>query len=42
MTEPSSAHSAGLLRRRRAPDWVILALACVAQFMVILDGMCRS
>lgn len=26
-----------LLRRRQAPDWLILALACVAQFMVILD-----
>jgi EmrB/QacA subfamily drug resistance transporter len=26
-----------LFRRRQAPDWVILALACVAQFMVILD-----
>ncbi len=25
------------LQRRHAPDWVILALACVAQFMVILD-----
>ena len=24
-------------RRRNAPDWVILGLACVAQFMVILD-----
>src|SRR5258707_15001885 len=22
---------------RRVPDWVILALACVAQFMVVLD-----
>lgn len=22
---------------RRAPDWVILAIACVAQFMVVLD-----
>src|ERR1700694_778047 len=22
---------------RRAPDWIILALACVAQFMVLLD-----
>ena len=26
-----------LFRRRQAPDWLILALACVAQFMVILD-----
>ena len=25
------------LRDRTAPDWVILALACVAQFMVVLD-----
>jgi EmrB/QacA subfamily drug resistance transporter len=23
--------------RRRAPDWLILAIACVAQFMVVLD-----
>jgi MFS family permease len=22
---------------RRVPDWVILAVACVAQFMVVLD-----
>jgi EmrB/QacA subfamily drug resistance transporter len=27
----------GAAGSRRAPDWLILALACVAQFMVILD-----
>ena len=37
MNEPSGARTPGLLRRRHAPDWLILALACVAQFMVILD-----
>ena len=37
MNEPSGTRTAGLLRRRYAPDWLILALACVAQFMVILD-----
>lgn len=26
------------LQRRHAPDWVILSLACVAQFMVVLDA----
>src|SRR5580704_2361427 len=37
MTDQLDAHRPGLLRRRQAPDGVILALACVAQFMVILD-----
>jgi EmrB/QacA subfamily drug resistance transporter len=37
MNEPSGTRTPGLLRRRHAPDWLILALACVAQFMVILD-----
>jgi MFS family permease len=37
MSEPSGTRTPGLLRRRHAPDWLILALACVAQFMVILD-----
>jgi EmrB/QacA subfamily drug resistance transporter len=37
MTEQLDTGSSGLLRRRHAPDGVILALACVAQFMVILD-----
>jgi EmrB/QacA subfamily drug resistance transporter len=37
MNEPSGTRTPGLLRRRRAPDWLILGLACVAQFMVILD-----
>jgi hypothetical protein len=23
--------------RRAVPDWVVLAIACVAQFMVVLD-----
>jgi len=27
----------GFLTQRRAPEWVILAIACVAQFMVVLD-----
>src|SRR5580658_4556242 len=26
------------LERRHAPEWVILSLACVAQFMVVLDA----
>lgn len=37
MTETPDAHVQGLLGRRQAPDGLILALACVAQFMVILD-----
>lgn len=38
MTDHSDAPpSSGLLQRRHAPDWLILALACIAQFMVILD-----
>src|SRR6202142_404159 len=37
MSEPSGTSHPGLLRRRQAPDWLILALACIAQFMVILD-----
>jgi EmrB/QacA subfamily drug resistance transporter len=37
MNELPGARTQGLLRRRHAPDWLILALACVAQFMVILD-----
>jgi MFS family permease len=37
VTEQLDAKPPGLLRRRQAPDGVILALACVAQFMVILD-----
>ena len=24
-------------RRHTVPDWVILAIACLAQFMVVLD-----
>ncbi len=27
----------GEIATRRAPDWIILAIACVAQFMVVLD-----
>ena len=23
--------------KKRVPDWVVLAIACVAQFMVVLD-----
>jgi EmrB/QacA subfamily drug resistance transporter len=36
---PQSVHARAThrLRRRNAPTWVILGLACVAQFMVILD-----
>lgn len=34
---PATPAATGMLRRRHAPNWVILALACVAQFMVILD-----
>jgi MFS family permease len=30
MSTPESAH-------RAAPDWLILSIACVAQFMVVLD-----
>jgi EmrB/QacA subfamily drug resistance transporter len=37
MTQQPDTPDQGLLRRRDAPDWLILALACVAQFMVILD-----
>jgi EmrB/QacA subfamily drug resistance transporter len=37
MTESHDITSQGLLHRRKAPDGLILALACVAQFMVILD-----
>ena len=37
MNEPSGTRIPGLLRRRHAPDWLILGLACVAQFIVILD-----
>src|SRR5580658_6354253 len=29
--------SVGTPSGRRAPDWVILVIACVAQFMVVLD-----
>lgn len=34
---PVSSASAAASNRGRAPDWLILTLACVAQFMVILD-----
>jgi EmrB/QacA subfamily drug resistance transporter len=37
MIEQRDARSSGILRRRQAPDGLILALACIAQFMVILD-----
>jgi EmrB/QacA subfamily drug resistance transporter len=37
MPNEPQTRSRDLLRRRQAPDWLILALACVAQFMVILD-----
>ena len=37
MTDQNDAPSSGLLQRRLAPDWLILALACVAEFMVVLD-----
>src|ERR1700722_8111278 len=37
MTDSRDEAARGLLGRRQAPDWVILTLACVAQFMVILD-----
>ena len=37
MANQHESRSRELLRRRQAPDWLILALACVAQFMVILD-----
>jgi EmrB/QacA subfamily drug resistance transporter len=33
----SSAGSPSTPNGRRVPDWVILAIACVAQFMVVLD-----
>src|ERR1700683_305530 len=39
MTEVSETHHEALStpNGRRVPDWVILAIACVAQFMVVLD-----
>jgi EmrB/QacA subfamily drug resistance transporter len=37
MPNQGGTRAQDLLRRRQAPDWLILALACVAQFMVILD-----
>jgi EmrB/QacA subfamily drug resistance transporter len=37
ITGQDDRRSSGFLQRRNAPDWVILALACVAQFMVVLD-----
>jgi EmrB/QacA subfamily drug resistance transporter len=37
MSQTADARAPGRFRRRNAPDWVILGLACVAQFMVILD-----
>ncbi len=37
MAKQSDSRSKDLFKRRQAPDWLILALACVAQFMVILD-----
>lgn len=37
MPHAPAARTHALLRRRDAPDWVILWLACVAQFMVVLD-----
>jgi EmrB/QacA subfamily drug resistance transporter len=40
MTDALSSTDTGSLstpRGRSAPDWVILAIACVAQFMVVLD-----
>jgi EmrB/QacA subfamily drug resistance transporter len=36
-TEPTSASGSAPQTARRTPDWVILTLACVAQFMVLLD-----
>ena len=31
------AATAGATQHRHAPDWVVLTIACVAQFMVVLD-----
>lgn len=36
-TAPAAASQSLDGARRRAPDWVILSLACIAQFMVVLD-----
>jgi EmrB/QacA subfamily drug resistance transporter len=36
-TAPGANDLVDTTSRRKAPDWVILAIACVAQFMVVLD-----